>query len=90
MTNNRKTPDAAELAAKIRRCETIRIWMIVLAAVLLLGGYVTSLLPLMYACVLPLAVAAILTYRIKYREKQAEAAQTADAEEENAEDDGLL
>lgn len=67
---------------KIKRCETARIWMIVLASALLLGGYLTSLLPVMYACTVPLAVAAVLTYRIKYLEKQ--------SDEGGTDADGLL
>ena len=61
---------------RIKRCETVRMWMIVLAAILLLGGYVTSLLPRMYACVLPLLIAGALTYAIKYLERKQDETET--------------
>ena len=44
--------------------------MIVLASVLLIGGYLSNYKPVFIACVLPLLIAAGLTYRMKYLQKQ--------------------
>ena len=45
------------------------MWMIVLAALLMIGGYVSDLLPVLYGCVVPLLVALFVTFRIKYMEE---------------------
>ena len=42
---------------RIRRLETLRMWMIVLAALLMIGGYVSDLLPVLYGSVVPLCIA---------------------------------
>ena len=59
----------ADYEKRIRRIETIRMWMIVLASILLVGGYASALKPVIYGCILPLAIAAGLTYWIKYLER---------------------
>ena len=65
-----ETQEQEKLKARRKRCETARMWMIVLASVLLLGGYLTALLPVMYASVLPLVIAGALTYGIKSLERK--------------------
>ena len=59
----------ALFSGRIARLETLRRWMLVLASVLLLGGYVSDLLPVLYATALPLLVALFATYRIKWMEE---------------------
>ncbi|MBQ2618025.1 MAG: hypothetical protein IJK24_02325 [Oscillospiraceae bacterium] len=59
----------ALFARRIARLEGLRRWMLVLASGLLIGGYVSSLLPVLYATALPLAVALFVTYRIKFMEE---------------------
>ena len=54
---------------RIKALETLRMWMLVLAAILMIGGYVTDLLPVLYSSVLPLFVALIATYLIKFMEE---------------------
>lgn len=54
---------------RIKGLETLRMWMLVLAAILMIGGYVSDLLPVLYSCVLPLLVALIATYLIKFMEE---------------------
>ena len=60
------------LRAKIARLEAWRRVLLVLGTLILLGGYFTSLLPVMYASALPLLGVALLTYRIKYYEESME------------------
>lgn len=55
--------------AKTARLEAWRRALLVLGTLTLLGGYFTSLLPVMYASALPLLLVALLTYWIKYYEE---------------------
>ena len=64
-----KGKDPEKLEQGIKRCETARMWMIVLAAILLIGGYTTNTQIMTFFCVLPLVIAAALTYGIKYLQK---------------------
>ena len=54
---------------QIARMESFRRWMLVLASVLLLGGYASDLLPVLYSTALPLLGALFVTYRIKFLEE---------------------
>ena len=54
---------------RIARMESFRRWMLVLASVLLLGGYASDLLPVLYSTALPLLGALFVTYRIKFLEE---------------------
>ena len=54
---------------RIARLESLRRVLLVLGTLILLGGYVSSLLPVMYASALPLLGVALVTYRIKYLEE---------------------
>ena len=54
---------------RIARLEALRRWMLVLASGLMIGGYCSDLLPVLYATALPLAVSLIVTYRIKFMEE---------------------
>lgn len=56
-------------ARRIARLETVRRRMLVLGALLLIGGYSSALLPILYATALPMAVALFVTYRIKFMEE---------------------
>ena len=56
---------------QIARLESLRRWMLVLAPLLMIGGYVADYLPVLYASVLPLTVALLVTYRIKHLEEGA-------------------
>lgn len=58
--------------AKIARLEAWRRALLVLGTLILLGGYFTSLLPVMYASALPLLAVALLTYWVKYYEESME------------------
>ncbi len=49
--------------------ETLRRWMLVLASLLLIGGYASGLRPIMLGSVPPLAVTILLTYGIKHLEE---------------------
>lgn len=68
LDGHRETTDAL-FRAKIARLEAWRRALLVLGTLILLGGYFTSLLPVMYASALPLLGVALLTYRIKYYEE---------------------
>lgn len=57
------------LSAMLARTETLRRWMLILAALLLIGGYVSGFRYVMLGAVLPLAVMIPLTYRIKHLEE---------------------
>lgn len=59
-------------SGRIARQETLRRWMLVLAAILLILGYLSMLRPVLYATVLPLLVALLATYRIKFMEEGAQ------------------
>lgn len=54
---------------RIARLESLRRWLLVPAALMLLGGYAADLPWLLYASALPLAVALAVTYRIKFMEE---------------------
>ena len=68
LDGHRETTDAL-FRAKIARLESWRRVLLVLGTLILLGGYFTSLLPVMYASGLPLLAVALVTYRIKYYEE---------------------
>lgn len=51
---------------RIRTFEKLRMWMIVLATVLMLGGYVTDFLPVLYSFAIPMLLALLATLEIKY------------------------
>ena len=63
------TEEARRKARRIARLETLRRWMLMLAPLPLIGGYMADCLPVLYASALPLAVALIATYRIKHLEE---------------------
>ena len=54
---------------RIARLESLRRVLLVLGTLILLGGYLSSLLPVMYASALPLLGVALVTYRIKFIEE---------------------
>ena len=56
-------------ARRIARLEALRRWMLILAALLLIGGYAASFKPVLWGSVLPLSAALIITYRIKHLEE---------------------
>ena len=56
---------------RIARLESLRRWMLVLAALLLIGGYAIDILPVLYTSAIPLIVALLATYRIKRLEEGA-------------------
>ena len=56
---------------RIARLESLRRWMLVLAALLLIGGYAIDILPVLYHSAIPLIVALLATYRIKRLEEGA-------------------
>ena len=49
----------------IRAWESLRRWMLVLAALLMVGGYAADFLPVLYGSALPLGVMLLATLRIK-------------------------
>lgn len=59
----------ARFAKRIAGLETVRRWMLILAAVLLIGGYAASLKPILWGAVLPLSAALLVTYLIKFYEE---------------------
>ena len=63
------SPAAERNRQRIDRLERLRRVLLVLGTLILLGGYVSSLLPVMYASALPLLGVALVTYRIKYLEE---------------------
>ena len=65
-----KDLDPEKLEQGIKRCDNIRVWMIVLASVLLLVGYMSGNRLIFVGCVLPLLAAAGLTYRMKDLQKK--------------------
>ena len=69
MEEKRQDEIRPEEARRIARLERLRRWMLVLAPLLMMGGYVADCLPVLYASVLPLTVALIVTYRIKHLEE---------------------
>ena len=56
-------------AGRIKSCETFRMWMIVIASALMLAGYFTDILPLLYSFAIPLLAALFVTLRIKYMQE---------------------
>lgn len=65
-------PEAERNRQRIDRLERLRRVLLVLGTLILLGGYVSSLLPVMYASALPLLGVALVTYRIKLIEESSE------------------
>ena len=65
-------PAAERNRQRIDRLERLRRVLLVLGTLILLGGYVSSLLPVMYASALPLLGVALVTDRIKYIEESSE------------------
>ena len=62
----------AEKAKKrIAGLESLRRIMLILAPLLLIGGYAADILPILYAAAIPLAIALVVTYRIKHLEEAA-------------------
>ena len=57
-------------ARRIARLEALRRWMLILAALLLIGGYALDILPILYAAAIPLAIALLVTYLIKWTEEK--------------------
>ena len=57
------------LRGKLSRLETARRWMLIPAALLLIGGYASWLRPVMLGCIPPLAAAIVQTYAIKHLEE---------------------
>ncbi len=68
LVGHRETVEAL-FKGRVARMEAFRRWMLVLAALLLIGGYMSSLLPILYSTALPLLAAAFVTYRIKWMEE---------------------
>ena len=64
----KQEPTKAELrsAVWVPRLEALRRWMLLIAPFLLIGGYVTDRLPILYATAAPLLVALLATYGIKW------------------------
>ena len=56
---------------RIARLEGLRRWMLILAPLLLIGGYALDILPILYASAIPLAIALLATYLIKWTEEKA-------------------
>ncbi len=68
LDGHRETVEAL-FKARIARLDSLRRVLLVLGTLILLAGYFTSLLPVMYASGLPLLGVALATYRIKYLEE---------------------
>ena len=64
-----ESPEAERNKRRIARLESLRQVLLVLGTLILLAGYVSSLLPVLYASALPLLGVALVTYRIKYIEE---------------------
>lgn len=56
-------------ARRIKFRETFRMWMIVIASALMLAGYFTDILPLLYSFAIPLLAALFVTLQIKYMQE---------------------
>lgn len=54
---------------RIKSRETFRMWMIVLASVLMIVGYCTDLLPVLYSFAVPMLLALLVTLQIKYMQE---------------------
>lgn len=59
----------ARYTRRIRSRETFRMWMIVIASALMLAGYFTDILPLLYSFAIPLLAALFVTLQIKYMQE---------------------
>ena len=59
----------AEAAGKAARWESLRRWFLILASILLIAGYATSLRLLLASSAIPLIVVLIATLRIKRLEE---------------------
>ena len=57
---------AVRFQKQIARLESVRKVLLVLGSLMMILGYVSDLLPLLYSCAIPLAVIIPLTYRIKF------------------------
>lgn len=64
-----ESPETERNERRIARLESLRQVLLVLGTLILLAGYVSSLLPVLYASALPLLGVALVTYRIKYIEE---------------------
>lgn len=64
-----REPIAALYDNRIKSREGFRMWMIVLASILMLAGYFTNLLPLLYSFALPMLLALLVTLQIKYMQE---------------------
>ena len=62
--------EARRQAKRIARLESLRRWMLILTPLPLIGGWAADCLPVLYASALPLAVALLVTYRIKHLEER--------------------
>lgn len=56
-------------AKKIKSRETFRMWMIVLASLLMIVGYCTDMLPILYSFAVPMLLALLVTLQIKYMQE---------------------
>lgn len=54
---------------KIKSRETFRMWMIVLASLLMIVGYCIDLLPVLYSFAVPMLLALLVTLQIKYMQE---------------------
>ena len=62
---NEEVARKAETAGKIARWETVRRWFLVIATILMLVGYMSSLRLVLAAAALPMLVVLVATLRIK-------------------------
>ncbi len=62
---NEEEARKAETAGKIARWETVRRWFLVIATILMLVGYMSSLRLVLAAAALPMLVVLVATLRIK-------------------------
>lgn len=66
MKKQSEPSSAPEASAKrVARLETVRIWFLLAATVLLIGGYALNRWIVLAASVLPLAAVGLITLRIK-------------------------
>ena len=57
---------------RIARLESLRRVLLILGAALMIVGYMSDLLPLLYSCVIPLVIVIPITYLIKFLNEGAE------------------
>lgn len=62
-------PIEALFARRIKCRETFRMWMIVLASLLMIVGYCTDMLPILYSFAVPMLLALLVTLQIKYMQE---------------------